>query len=259
VTSEGTFVIYDGVKWSAPTAISTDPTNPHPNLTSISCRGSLSGKATLCATSDSSGFAFFVSLVKGIITIKPTGGVSSGFASGHSFVACNKGVTLTCTETNAAGDVRYWNGTMWNSGEQLFLDGGTSEIPVTGLSCSPSGLCVAIDSHRGATTFAATGPLGKHRPTLLYVGGWDSTSISCPTNAYCVAGDRKGHIYQGVSNSDIISSRTTWAQIQPFIKNSGVIASCAGSFTSLSPLGCRAIALKSGVQWPLHASQVIEL
>ena len=258
VDSIGNVVPLGPLKWMAPEALSTDPTNPHPNLLSISCvrDGSTKPEKLVCMASDDLGRTYIARATNGIIVLKSGSGIGT---PGGSLLSCSSGTVLLrvkCHEVNGEGDSAFFNGSSWGPSESLFVDGGASEGPVTALTCASDSTCIVTDQ-LGTTVWYAQDSIHLLRVVREAPDTFPFTSVTCPLTTLCMAGDATGRIFQQVRDSDIVKNRSSWAQIQPPVKNAiKTLVTCSSGGTTAAILGCIDIIVKSGGPVTMKAGRV---
>jgi serine/threonine protein kinase len=178
-TSNGSLLYtYSGGKWSPPTELFGDNGKPA-HLTSVSC-----ATATFCMATGN------------MHAYKYSGGT---WARGVLVESSNKLVSISCPSAqfcaavDSAGNAYTYAGSSWSAPRRL------SATAMTGLSCPTAGFCMATSTATlyaySGSGWSPSGPL-----TTADGGPVHLTSVSCGTASACVAtGNADGYAYSNGS------------------------------------------------------------
>lgn len=187
---EGVALTFNGVSWSAPTLVGQNT-----YLVSVDCTsanfcmavgGALSTAAVQSVPSAPPAIALAFDGSQWNAPEKP----SNAFDLAH--VSCTT-AALCIASAGASngglapgdGNVLYYRGGSWSAAQRV------DATALSGLSCVPSGVCVAIDQAGDVLTYDDStwaAPLAVPNSHLLI-------SVDCTSSSFCMALDKEGHAF----------------------------------------------------------------
>ena len=216
VDSTGTFVTWNGAKWSSPISISKGSL---PDLVTISCP-----VATFCMAGDSSGNMY---------AFAPNGGPGS-HASVFSVVIPVPGIKTSCSSStsclvvNEGGDAAAWNGKTWKFLGKVDSTGSVSAVSCSGTDVAPGNAqCTLVDTKGGEVLVRPDGFSEK------VADGIGALTVACPTPSYCLVTDSKGNAAQEVNG--------VWSPPFTIGNDPPVALSCGVGKTSAVGVTCGAV------------------